>query len=194
MTKDRKVLTVSYGTFSCTLEGFDDAVSAAKEIADHFRALAAEDRLFGADPVQADAGSRARIIRQNSAQHVEGDDAGSKIMLKAQEQTHVAAQFCDQATPDAQRESLDSAAAFFAKSVALPAIAQDAMEEEVTAQAFRTVTAMAGVGPRPDADIAEAQPRGPSNTRSPRHIRAEGRAITRRRNETQRACTDNRIV
>ncbi len=58
MSDAKRILTVSYGAFSCTLDGFADPVATLRQVTEHFRDLAAQDPSFGAPPVAAQAAAK----------------------------------------------------------------------------------------------------------------------------------------
>ncbi|WP_420324566.1 hypothetical protein [Mameliella sp.] len=68
MVSSSKILTVSYGTFSCTAEGFDDPLDVVKEATHFFRGVVGEDRFFGAEPPQFDPELASEYLRDRLAE------------------------------------------------------------------------------------------------------------------------------
>ncbi|MDA7425353.1 hypothetical protein [Thalassococcus lentus] len=78
MASSSKILTVSYGTFSCTVEGFEDPLETMKDTTHFFRRVVSEDRFFGAEPPQYDPEMASALL----AQQIETESAEGKITLR----------------------------------------------------------------------------------------------------------------
>jgi hypothetical protein len=82
MSATRKVLTVSYGSFSCTLEGFDDAVGTMRAIAEYFREMSAHSPHFGTLPPAPDTDALRAIAERESRRAVDAQVGREGVVLR----------------------------------------------------------------------------------------------------------------
>ncbi len=61
MGENNKILDVTYGSFSCRLEGFDDTVETMKSVVGYFHDLAGHDLFIDNGPAVPDLEALARI-------------------------------------------------------------------------------------------------------------------------------------
>lgn len=88
MGENNKILDVTYGNFSCRLEGFDDSVETMKSVVGYFQDLSG-DAMFRDDPTaipDVDAIARLAAQQSGSAVSIERDDNGIHLKVMADEQ------------------------------------------------------------------------------------------------------------
>ncbi|GAB4386612.1 hypothetical protein [Albidovulum sp.] len=153
MAGSSKILTVSYGTFSCTLEGFDDPFSAMKAIAEYFRDLAAKDRYFGAEPPTPDLEVLDRIAQDHLKAPARAKVDGNGIHLSRSEDrvTATLGAAAAAATPAAPPADLPPAGAERAPVASVDLPERDFDPDSVAAKLERLRAVVAEVRTRPAA-------------------------------------------
>jgi hypothetical protein len=83
MDNANKILDVTYGSFSCRLEGFEDSVETMKTVVSYFHDLAGHDRFMDMEPQAPDMDTLARLTEEQSNTAVEIEGEGQSVSLRA---------------------------------------------------------------------------------------------------------------
>ncbi len=162
MVTSSKVLTVTYGTFSCTLEGFDDPFTTLQKVAEYFRKLAARDRYFGGLPQIPDTDTLIDIAEQNSASEVDAEIAEDGIILRQTDRDVAEAEVTAPAEPEPEAPEAEAAVPETAQTTEATEDASDddAPAIDVFNGAFKDTffeTPESDTDPAPESDVAEAE-------------------------------------
>ncbi len=174
MAASRQILTVSYGSFSCTLEGFegsmDDSVAMMKDIAAFFRDIAAEDRDFGQAGTETTE-LLARHAEREIARRIEARMGTSDLVLSlgrsldridAVPSADISVAFAE--TNDATGRPASSPAPAMPPAAQAPQAAPDSLAGQIAR--IRAVAGTAGMAARPAAPPPsgdDAQDRAPDD-------------------------------
>ena len=86
MSETGKILDVTYGTFSCRLEGFDDSVETMKTVVTFFHELAGHDRFMDMAPQAPDLETLAELTSKHADMpvEVEAETDTQRVSLRVQ--------------------------------------------------------------------------------------------------------------
>lgn len=82
MEENTQVLDVTYGNFSCRLEGFEDSVETMKLVVSFFHELAGHDRFMDTEPLAPDMTTLARLTEEQTGVAVDVEGEGNQVSLR----------------------------------------------------------------------------------------------------------------
>lgn len=82
MGENEQILDVTYGNFSCRLEGFEDSVETMKLVVSFFHELAGHDRFMDVAPQAPDMATLARLTEEQTGAEVDIAGDGNKVSLR----------------------------------------------------------------------------------------------------------------
>ncbi|WP_322889722.1 MULTISPECIES: hypothetical protein [unclassified Yoonia] len=100
MTEQTKILDVTYGTFSCRLEGFDDSVETMKQVVGYFHELAGHERFLNTALLAPDMDELALLTGAQSGGAVDAGMDEGKLRLRLREGADAQAPQSDSPEPE----------------------------------------------------------------------------------------------
>ncbi len=85
MDENTQVLDVTYGNFSCRLEGFEDSVATMKMVVSFFHDLAGHDRFMDTEPLAPDMATLARLTEEQTGVAVDVEGEGNRVSLRVRQ-------------------------------------------------------------------------------------------------------------
>jgi hypothetical protein len=85
MDENTQVLDVTYGNFSCRLEGFEDSVETMKMVVSFFHDLAGHDRFMDTEPLAPDMATLARLTEEQTGVAVDIEGEGNRVSLRVRQ-------------------------------------------------------------------------------------------------------------
>lgn len=128
-----KILSVSYGNFSCHLEGFDDSVETMKTVVSYFHDLAGHDRFMDIAPQAPDMETLARLTEEQVGAPVEVEGEGNSVSMRVAEPATTSEAEDDLIAEAAMAEAEEPAAEAFDETDHDEAEVADAVEDDHTA-------------------------------------------------------------
>lgn len=83
MDENNQILDVTYGNFSCRLEGFEDSVETMKTVVSFFHDLAGHNRFMDVAPQAPDMSALALLTEEQAGVAVEVEGDGNHVNLRA---------------------------------------------------------------------------------------------------------------
>ncbi|WP_373636677.1 hypothetical protein [Yoonia sp. BS5-3] len=140
MDDSSKILSVSYGNFSCHLEGFDDSVEVMKTVVSYFHELAGHERFMDMEPQAPDMDTLARLTEDQTGGVIEAEGEGNSVSMRM--------------IPEAAADAVDEAEEFVEDVIAEDELSDGAdtivLKKEDDVETAETIAEEA-----PTADVAD---------------------------------------
>ena len=82
MDENNQILDVTYGSFSCRLEGFEDSVETMKLVVSFFHELSGHDLFMDTEPQVPDMATLARLTEEQTGKPVDVESDGNAVSLR----------------------------------------------------------------------------------------------------------------